>query len=95
MDAPEQSIDLRLSFQQLKHAIWGDDQSESLAQGKVGDITVLHPRLARRYRCGLQLLETVREHGLGAIDAINKATRCRQREQYTAGTAAQFQHRGV
>jgi len=95
MDALEQSNDLRLGFQQLKYAIWGDDQSESLAQGKVGNITVLRPRFARRYRCSLQLLEAAREHGLGAIETIHKATRYSQWEQYTAGTAAQFQHRGV
>jgi hemerythrin-like domain-containing protein len=70
MDAPEQAIDLGFGFEQLKHAIGSNDQSESLAQGKMGDITLLRPRFARRYRCVLQLLEAAREHGLGVIDTM-------------------------
>src|SRR5262245_24088812 len=63
-DTPEQAIDLRLGFQQLKDAIGGDDQIEGTAQGKMGDIAEFHACFGRGYRCSLHLLETAREHGL-------------------------------
>src|SRR2546426_65712 len=94
-DTPEQAIDLRLRFQQLKDAIGGNDQIEGTAQGKLGDIAEVHARFGRRYRCRLHLLQAARKHGLGQINAIDKATPCRQWEQHTTGTAAQFQDRGV
>jgi hypothetical protein len=90
-DAPEQAIDLRIGFEQLKDAIGGDDQIEGAAQGKMGDIAEFHARLGQWYRCRLQLLQAAREHALGPIHTVDKAAHCRQREQHTTGTAAQFQ----
>jgi hypothetical protein len=94
-DASEQAIDLRIRFQQLKDAIGSDDQVESLAQGKLGDIAEFHLRSGQGYRCGLQFLQATGEHGLGPINAVDKAAHCRQREQDAARPAAQFQDRGV
>jgi len=94
LDAPEQAIDLRIRFEQLKDAIRGDDQIEGTAQGKVGDIAAFHARFGRGYRCRLHLQQATREHGLGPIDTMDKATPCRQWEQHTTGTAAQFQDCG-
>jgi hypothetical protein len=94
-DAPEQTINLRIRFEQLKDAIGGDDQIEGTTQGKLGDIAKFYARCGRGDRCGLQFLQATREHSLGPINAVDKAAHCRQREQHTTGTAAQFQDRGV
>jgi hypothetical protein len=94
-DTLEQAIDLGIGFQQLKDAIGGDDQIEGTAQGKLGDITEFHLRFGRGYRCRLHLLLAMGEHGLGPINAVDKAAHCRQWEQHTTGTAAQFQDRGI
>jgi hypothetical protein len=94
-DASEQAIDLRLSFQQLKDAIGGDDQIEGTTEGKLSDIAKFYARFARGDRCRPQLLEATREHGLGPINAVDKATHGRQWEQHAASPAAQFQDRGV
>jgi hypothetical protein len=92
-NTPEQAIDLRIRFQQLKDAIGSDDQIESLAQGKLGDIAEFHLRFGQGYRCRLQLLEAMGEHGLGLIKAVDKAAHGRQWEQHAASPAAQFQDR--
>src|SRR5262249_62320382 len=60
-DAPEQAIDLCLGFQQLKHAIGGDDQIKGTTQGKLSDIAKFHARFGRGYRCGLQFLQAMSE----------------------------------
>jgi hypothetical protein len=87
-DAPEQAIDLCLGFQQLKDAIGGDDQIEGTAQGKLGDIAKFDARCGRGYRCGLQFLQAMGQHGLGLINTVDKATHGRQWEQHAARPAA-------
>src|SRR5712691_11179932 len=90
--ASKQPLDLGISFQQLKHTIRGDDQIEGPAQGKVGDIAEFRLGFGGWKPCGTHLLEAAREHGLGLVDAMDRAARCCEREQHAAGPAAQFQY---
>ena len=87
-DTLEQAIDLCLGFQQLKDAIGGDDQIEGTAQGKLGDIAKFYTRFGRGYRCGLQFLKAMGQHGLGPINTVDKAAHGRQWEQHAARPAA-------
>src|SRR5215467_1669061 len=92
---PEQPLDLSLRFQELKHAIRGDDEIEAAAQGKVGDVAEYCPGFSRKYPCGLQLLEAACEHSRGPLQPSDRAAGGREREEHPARPAPQFQHRGV
>ncbi len=94
-DTPEQPLHVGIRFQQLKHAIRGNNHLEPPAQDTMGHIANLRPRFGRGHPGGLQLLDAAREHGRGPINAVDRAARCRQREEHTASPAPQFQHRGV
>src|SRR5262249_23917519 len=81
--APQQATYLRLRLQELKDAIWGDDQIERATERKVRNIAEHDLGFACWNLRLLQLLAATRQHRLGDIDALNGTTPCRQWDEHT------------
>src|SRR5690348_2499729 len=91
--AGKESIELLVALEILQDAKRRDDEVESALQVEVRDVAVRNARPTDGQVRLAQLRAADREHGSGAIDALDETAFTRQGHEHASRTAAQLEDR--